>query len=476
MCSTIEEMIENSSFWDTVLVCADGTMKVNRLTVGLLFPHLKSSEILQMPFENVVILPEFVLHTVHSLIAENLRKNMGCNTEHIVVDDIKKEVEVQEEDPIYNNNFHVDVKENLNSSEITENDSNDNSDEEYTPDHARKRARKKYSSFTVKLDDLKFDLEVANTKYETLLQNIRGASKKVVVDGVEKFECSVCKESVAKLNMSTHIARKHSDLDFKCPYCTFATGNFTLLKSHMGKHFIYSEEPHNIEKLECSVCFKKVINLKEHINLVHERKLIYDCPNCEKAFPNRSQLKKHIASHIGLKQACPLCGKEIAARHLKEHIREVHEKVKNHCCPECGMAFFARRALEKHMRTHTKEKTICAHCGKAVANIRSHMKVVHSDKDKHTEKVVRFSCPDCDFTCYKRDIFKTHLNVHAKGNHGNHHAIEFGETGDDRMGLKGIEDENYVADVPVELNYTEECSYKNEDFVLPIIGLHVQGE
>ena len=101
------------------------------------------------------------------------------------------------------------------------------------------------------------------------------------------------------------------------------------------------------------------------------------CPHCSKAYHDSQSLKKHIdAVHLKIKRLCPLCGASVTA--LAVHMNSVHTGVKNFPCPECGKKFKSNYDLNRHRDTvHLGNKPPCPYCGKHLANIRQHIRVVH---------------------------------------------------------------------------------------------------
>ena len=78
--------------------------------------------------------------------------------------------------------------------------------------------------------------------------------------------------------------------------------------------------------------------LQEHIKLVHESVKDFQCTICQKAFGLNSKLQDHIKLvHEKIKDfKCKLCPKTFGQNHkLKEHIKIVHENIKDHSCSVC---------------------------------------------------------------------------------------------------------------------------------------------
>lgn len=129
------------------------------------------------------------------------------------------------------------------------------------------------------------------------------------------------------------------------------------------------------------------------------------CPHCSKTYHDSQSLKKHIdAVHLKIKRLCPLCGASVTA--LAVHMNSVHTGVKNFPCPECGKKFKSNYDLNRHRDTvHLGNKPCCPFCGKHLANIRQHIRVVH--------KQIRFPCT----ICKKQMTTKAELRKHYAKSH-----------------------------------------------------------
>ena len=82
------------------------------------------------------------------------------------------------------------------------------------------------------------------------------------------------------------------------------------------------------------------------------------------------------------KHACGSCPYTSTSRsHLKEHVENIHEKIKRHFCKECQYASYHKGDLTHHIRKlHERSINVCEDCGYAVerkALLNSHRASVH---------------------------------------------------------------------------------------------------
>lgn len=105
------------------------------------------------------------------------------------------------------------------------------------------------------------------------------------------------------------------------------------------------------------------------------------------------------------KSQCPHCNKMLS--NLTEHIKSVHKKEKCYFCSLCTYQTMFKSDLAKHDESvHKKMRKTCTECGKQIANLPEHIRMVH-------RKEKRFSCNFCGYMCAKQSDMKKHTkNVH----------------------------------------------------------------
>ena len=66
----IGESLQRDTFQDTMVICRDGMMRHNKLTLGLLLPELATVPVFCLPVDHTILLPDYSLAELHSRIAE----------------------------------------------------------------------------------------------------------------------------------------------------------------------------------------------------------------------------------------------------------------------------------------------------------------------------------------------------------------------------------------------------------------------
>ena len=88
-----------------------------------------------------------------------------------------------------------------------------------------------------------------------------------------------------------------------------------------------------------------------------------------------------------IKHQCNKCEKSYTfKRDLEQHIKFVHEKIKDVICDTCGKRFKTKTELRLHItKVHDCKQFACTTCHKvfnAKSNLRFHMKYVHLSSKK----------------------------------------------------------------------------------------------
>ena len=101
-----------------------------------------------------------------------------------------------------------------------------------------------------------------------------------------------------------------------------------------------------------------------------------------RTFSRKDNCDKHFKKlHLELKTRCELCGKEF--KHLKQHIKHVHNDIRNHKCEICDKIFTRKQHLIEHTRVVHRKRHLwpCRSCDK---NFLSRISlIIHYEKHHH---------------------------------------------------------------------------------------------
>ena len=119
------------------------------------------------------------------------------------------------------------------------------------------------------------------------------------------------------------------------------------------------------------------------------------CEKCSYTTSRLSKLKQHVKSvHDKIKdQQCRQCGLLLSTKqNLKNHEKIIHLKIKDHVCKECGSAFSKKHLLRRHEKVfHLNERdNVCHECGSdfvTISGLREHNKYIH--------QIMNRECPLC---------------------------------------------------------------------------------
>lgn len=138
---------------------------------------------------------------------------------------------------------------------------------------------------------------------------------------------------------------------------------------------------------QCPVCGKLVKGIQMHM-LIHTGERRHSCSYCPKTFTQSGQLKRHINSHLNIRNykcpepdcdrtfvdpssvtkhlvvhnkedrkfQCSLCGSRFNRLGALRYHEKTHRQERNHTCDICQKNFLAKYDLTKHYRVHTHEK------------------------------------------------------------------------------------------------------------------------
>jgi KRAB domain-containing zinc finger protein len=151
------------------------------------------------------------------------------------------------------------------------------------------------------------------------------------------------------------------------------------------------------------------------------------CPQCGKEFRN---LASHVkTAHLGqasshLAAECGICRRRFTQKvHLKEHIRSVHQQVKQFRCSFCCREFYRKPNFRRHMRAvHMqrdlavpRERVACVDCLKVFRSknaLAKHRRNIHLGLRETTR---RFYCEECGQSFTQSGSLYSHVRkVHGR--------------------------------------------------------------
>jgi len=137
----------------------------------------------------------------------------------------------------------------------------------------------------------------------------------------------------------------------------------------------------------------------------------FQCEHCIKVFSLKKHMNEHVRSvHEGIRNfECGFCDKKFFKKYEKTKHERKHTGEKPHQCQICGDSFKQKLTFDEHMTFHSGiQEFQCIDCGKQFGLERS---LRHHRLLRHTHQL---PCNMCD----KKFSTKSHLERHVKGHLG----------------------------------------------------------
>lgn len=156
------------------------------------------------------------------------------------------------------------------------------------------------------------------------------------------------------------------------------------------------------------------INEHELVNkakMIINDKVVYFCEQCNKQIITRCGFIRHIRIHSGNRPcACEKCDKSFRVKQdLIRHMRDVHEKRKIYICDICDRAFANKYARDDHRRIHTGEKPyVCKQCSKTFRTLN----LLYIHNRSHTNYKPHL-CSICDKCFQSKQRMINHITTHT---------------------------------------------------------------
>ena len=200
---------------------------------------------------------------------------------------------------------------------------------------------------------------------------------------------------------------------YPCPLCNGIYVNVESLTKHISsrhnKQEKFGQDFEECSCLKCDIVFSKRVNLRRHIQRVHEPIEMHQCKLCDLKVTTERSLKKHILTiHEGKRPfECKQCDVNYRTRTtLSKHIREIHDKTFK--CLTCFMRFSEASLLKNHEKVHERKKQqpnfkcfICKANYELKTDFAKHISEVHEGKKP-------LICPYCGINFTSIDLLTAH--------------------------------------------------------------------
>ena len=223
------------------------------------------------------------------------------------------------------------------------------------------------------------------------------------------FSCEPCgKEYRSKWSLKMHVNSVHDKVTYPCDFCEKIYKEETGLQYHVQSKHIEGNDVYQCQ--QCDSSFVMEARLRNHVKVVHEKVKDVPCPRCEKMFKNNSDMKVHVKLiHDKIRDyVCNHCNKAFGTCWtMQKHIDHVHKKIKEFKCVPCDKDFSCSSSFKKHvLRIHESGKAFnCKDCHKVFKmeyDRLKHYQIVHL-------KLKNYKCDFCDLTFGQSSNKHTHM-------------------------------------------------------------------
>jgi len=300
-------------FADVRICCSDGSVKQNRIFLGIVETYLqKLPEFCSPEVEVLVMFPEVSLEEYFEVLNEKLFNHTGIDSG-------------KEDSDTYCDN----VLNGLAADEFYAN----TDDYEVLPK----------SAFPENMENL-----------EIIMHDDIVVSDRTDTTNKQEAVCEICSATVKLSALSQHL--KSHEKRFKCDHCD---KRFAREKAFLAHKSNYHNEAVKVDAgkkplLTCSFCsikFEAPVQLEKHLRS-HTKSKPFQCSSCSKSFVSKSNLSAHQRIHDGtaLRYSCDQCDKKFShPSEVKQHM-VVHTGIRAYTCAQCGNKYSRYPSLWKHMK------------------------------------------------------------------------------------------------------------------------------
>lgn len=201
---------------------------------------------------------------------------------------------------------------------------------------------------------------------------------------------------------------------FKCEHCDRAFSDKSTLRRHMITHT-------GAKRFACTRCDKKFTrneHLRQHM-YIHTAEKLYRCEICNKDFRQRSTRKNHMLLHRADSAfKCDNCSASFSRQSLYDkHVVWCNSPDNMLKCPQCGKTFEDQDNLKRHLLFHTTERDFkCDHCEQSFddqSSLRRHVftHVETTDGDSEDDVKKHFQCAICHKDFLGKEALQEHMQL-----------------------------------------------------------------
>lgn len=246
----------------------------------------------------------------------------------------------------------------------------------------------------------------------------------------KKFPCRLCDKILKTKNrLSAHLQSHHNaSKETNCKHCNRQFNSFERLLKHLRRCILNNKKrcynrrhPHRpTENFICDICgrtFKLFHSLLDHMNERHSKAFSFKCRICDKVYPSRYYLSKHLSRHKQVFEnggSGTIDGGDLDADLVmrKTYVRShPHRPQSNFVCDICGKSISQFGMLQEHMSSFhgAGDSFQCRYCGQSYPNryyLNKHKERHKKSMENGNEEISK----DLDKDLIERKKYKRHLN------------------------------------------------------------------